>query len=84
MSLWESIIKYAESNFHNTTEDEKRYRVEICEACEFSGILCKKCGCFIKTKICIASESCPIGKWDRVDGKPTFLSKKCKTCKGAK
>ena len=80
-NIWQSVKDYYESNFHNTTEQEKRDRAETCEKCEFSGILCQKCHCILAVKICIASESCPIGKWDRVDGKPTFLSKKpCKGC----
>lgn len=79
--LWDSIIEYCKSNFHNTTEEERAARAEICEKCEFGGILCKKCKCFLKVKICIASESCPIGKWGRTDGKETFMSKKpCKGC----
>lgn len=81
MNLWKSIIEYKENNYYNTTEDEQKERADICDKCEFSGILCKKCKCFLRVKICIASEKCPIDKWDRVDGKPTFMSNK-KGCKG--
>lgn len=86
MNLWKSIVEYKENNFYNTTEDEQKKRADICNNCEFNGIICKKCKCFLAIKICIASESCPDGRWGREDGKPSFMSRKnkCKGCKGKK
>lgn len=82
MSLFESIKEYIKDGFHNTTDEQRKERADICSKCEYNqGILCQKCSCFINVKICIASESCPEKKWLRVDGKPTFLSPK-KGCKG--
>ena len=39
-----------------------------CEKCEFlikPTSQCKKCGCFLKLKTRISSQSCPIGKWGK-------------------
>ncbi len=42
----------------------KRY--EECNSCEHftEQARCTKCGCFMKTKVNLASASCPVGKWD--------------------
>lgn len=39
-------------------------RKEICNKCEFrEGGKCGKCGCFLRHKTRLASESCPISRW---------------------
>lgn len=47
-------------------EDISRYRLEICNSCEFfrkRTNQCKKCGCFMKLKTTLEKAKCPIGKW---------------------
>lgn len=49
-------------------EQELIDRRKMCETCPFKkkgtlGHYCSKCGCYIKPKTAIKSESCPIGKW---------------------
>lgn len=54
-------------------EDIMNTRLEICKKCEYktkeeslSGKIlfrCKKCRCFLKAKVRIKSEKCPINKW---------------------
>ncbi len=38
-----------------------------CDRVRWGGI-CSACDCLIPAKIRVASESCPLGKWDRADG----------------
>ena len=45
-------------------------RKELCLACEHHDFgVCNECGCYLKAKTAIASESCPIGKWVAVEVK---------------
>lgn len=41
-------------------------RAQTCAACSFlfrpTG-QCRKCGCFVKLKVKVASQNCPINKW---------------------
>lgn len=46
-----------------------KMREDICQGCEFLDKVrnrCSKCGCWYKTKISLASERCPIGKWEEM------------------
>lgn len=49
------------------TKEQIRERVTTCSTCEFlhKGLIhrCSSCGCPIKTKVLLKSESCPKGKW---------------------
>lgn len=48
------------------SEDLTKKRLEICRSCDrlFKPTFqCKECGCFMKIKTRIESQSCPIGKW---------------------
>lgn len=39
-------------------------RLAICEPCEDRAAgRCKRCKCFIKLKVRLAGEKCPLGKW---------------------
>jgi len=41
-------------------------RLDICLACDrLINITkqCKECGCFVKLKVRVKSQHCPIGKW---------------------
>ncbi|NDB60995.1 hypothetical protein EB001_21495 [bacterium] len=47
-------------------EQLSKYRLEICQACDFykkRTNQCKKCGCFMKLKTTLENARCPIGKW---------------------
>ena len=49
-----------------TTKEVYKYRLEICNGCEFlrkATTQCKKCGCFMKLKATIEKAKCPIDKW---------------------
>jgi hypothetical protein len=44
-------------------------RLDICAACEHlfrPTFTCRKCGCFMKAKARIASQHCPVHKWEAV------------------
>ena len=41
-------------------------RARICASCEYlfqPTKTCKKCGCFVKAKVMLPGQSCPVGKW---------------------
>jgi len=44
----------------------ERRRLEVCAICpelEISSMQCKSCTCFIRGKVNLASESCPLKRW---------------------
>jgi len=52
--------------FKPLNEHEKR-RLQICETCDDKtkigkGYVCNHCGCFIKAKVRVANEVCPLNK----------------------
>jgi hypothetical protein len=72
--LNKSIIKWASNGFNIVSNTILNNRLEICKLCEFwdnSGFIgtgkCKKCGCSTQTKLRMATERCPIGKWEAVE-----------------
>lgn len=41
-----------------------KHRLDVCKSCdEYKNGRCGKCGCFLRFKTAIESESCPLGKW---------------------
>ena len=72
-SFGSSLTSWAKSGFTQTPEEDLNKRLEICKACEFwdpEGFKatgkCKKCGCSTWGKLRMATERCPIGKWESV------------------
>jgi hypothetical protein len=48
------------------SREERHARLDICRGCEYFNSkagTCKKCGCVMKFKSVLSTESCPIGKW---------------------
>lgn len=42
-------------------------RARICASCEFlfrPTKTCKKCGCFVKAKVMLPAQHCPLHKWE--------------------
>lgn len=55
-----------DSSKPRSDEELIKYRLEICNTCQFFSkrmVKCKKCGCFMKLKTTLKSAKCPIGKW---------------------
>jgi len=59
-------------NIDRAPDDVIEQRRATCRACPFASpctsnplkfCTCMKCGCVLKAKTKIASESCPVGKW---------------------
>lgn len=72
-SLYNSMKNWAKSGFKRVKMAELDRRLAICRGCEFwqengnySLGRCDKCGC-TKYKLYLATESCPIGKWEAVE-----------------
>jgi hypothetical protein len=56
-------VKAAKALTRPETEESKA-RLEVCKGCDqWTGKSCKMCGCFVKLKVRIPEEKCPIGKW---------------------
>jgi predicted Zn-ribbon and HTH transcriptional regulator len=69
-----SSAKFAVSGFNLASKDVLEKRQSICKECDewdsvsFNGTgKCKKCGCSTWAKLRMATERCPIGKWEAVD-----------------
>ena len=66
-SLASSMVGWAKAGFALASDEVKDERLSICRGCEFwkEGKYgrCMKCGCS-GIKLWLASEKCPIGKWD--------------------
>ncbi len=72
--LAKSAWKFSASGFSTTPPDALATREATCRACpEWDAAAlngtgrCRKCGCSTWAKLRMASERCPIGKWERVD-----------------
>tara|TARA_B100001939_G_C16815420_1_gene561920 strand:+ start:73 stop:246 length:174 start_codon:yes stop_codon:yes gene_type:complete len=53
-------------NFLQKIQKMGQERFDICKECPelFTPTAqCKKCGCFMKLKVVIPNQKCPIGKW---------------------
>ena len=49
-----------------TNDEVTEYRLKKCASCEFASknyTWCGLCGCYIKAKTRVTTESCPAGKW---------------------
>lgn len=64
--------RFAQSGFAMASDEEFKRRMEICVSCEFwdsaarMGIgKCAKCGC-TSSKLRLASEKCPLEKWNAI------------------
>lgn len=60
------------------SSEETKKRLDICESCEFfdaDSRQCLVCTCFIDAKTLLASERCPVGKWQRVRQRKRTVSK---------
>ena len=72
-SVSAATVKFAQSGFAATPQDELDKRLALCKGCEWwdpesfgkTGS-CKKCGCSTWAKLRMASEKCPIDKWGPV------------------
>ena len=72
-SFLKSSFNWAKSGFRMADNELIEYRKEICRSCDQwnSAALnntgrCKKCGCSTWAKLRMATERCPIGKWEAV------------------
>jgi hypothetical protein len=72
-SLGKSLLNWTTSGFATTPPESLAAREATCRACpEWDATAlnatgrCRKCGCSTWAKIRMASERCPIGKWESV------------------
>lgn len=69
-----AVVKFGKSGCRRVDQETLDARRAICRSCEhwdagsFGGTgKCKKCGCSTWAKLRMATERCPIGKWQSVD-----------------
>lgn len=68
-----ALVNWTASGLHATPQESLDFRIATCRACpewDATGYAgsgkCRKCGCSTWPKLRMASESCPLGKWDAV------------------
>ncbi len=68
-----SLFRFAKAGFTYTSQKDLSMRESICRACDqwdaqaINGTgRCKKCGCSTWAKLRMATERCPLGKWEAV------------------
>ena len=72
--FYNSIINYSLSGFKLAPECILQERLNLCKECDYWDVngfkktgRCQKCGCSTWAKLRMATERCPIGKWEAVD-----------------
>jgi len=77
LSVMQATHRFASAGFATTPPEILATREATCSACpEWDATAlnatgrCRKCGCSTWAKLRMATERCPIGKWEAVD-KPT-------------
>ncbi len=69
---------FVASGFALASPEVRTQRRDICSACPFNeNGKCLKCGCIISVKIQVANESCPEGKWAKVEPLEFIPAKPC-------
>ena len=66
VSLHEFVSRVVKGNRLLASRETQLERFEICKSCErfeADANRCKVCGCYVKPKVSMTYETCPIGKW---------------------
>jgi tetratricopeptide (TPR) repeat protein len=64
LSAARAVGKFVGSGMKTVPATVRDRRLETCAACEhFTGLRCRLCGCYTKTKAWLPYEHCPIEKW---------------------
>jgi hypothetical protein len=61
-----ATLKWVAAGRPIRSKEEQAAILETCKGCEFYMLdkgRCSKCGCYLKQKIKMATEACPVGKW---------------------
>jgi hypothetical protein len=81
-----AMARWAGSGFKMCSKKQISNRLAICQACpELVDGHCQKCGCacieenILTNKLALKSESCPIGKWGRLDEEKSDENKRKET-----
>jgi Family of unknown function (DUF6171) len=57
-----AMVGWAKSGFEISPKADER--LSICESCDrLENGRCKECSCFVKLKVRLATEKCPLSKW---------------------
>ena len=80
-SFLKAAHRFARSGFASTPPEILAAREETCRACsEWDAQAlnatgrCRKCGCSTWVKLRMATERCPLGKWEAVSAAPEVLT----------
>lgn len=70
-SLAGSLHRWAQHGFNGVSDEVLEARLSACKTCEFWDAKsfnntgrCTKCGCSTWAKLRMATERCPVGKWE--------------------
>ena len=74
-SFWNTVSNFSRAmydwskkGFEVSSKEESERRLNICKSCPlYENLRCKHadCGCFVNAKARVATESCPVGKWEK-------------------
>lgn len=70
VSVVKGVVKLAQSHlgFGIAADEVVAERRRSCESCDrWEHGRCAECGCYTHAKTRLRSESCPLGRWSRVD-----------------
>ena len=68
MSVVKAAVKQAAAGFPKATDKEQERRAEICSTCPSlrkEEYRCGECGCYLKWKISMGTQKCPLNKWEK-------------------
>lgn len=63
-----AAVQHIGAGLKTVSPDEQERRVLICSECpelNVEAFKCNKCGCFLKWKIALKANSCPMNKWGK-------------------
>jgi hypothetical protein len=81
LKLYGAVFEFAENGFPIISDQILEIRKSTCHACiEWDNAAlnntgrCRKCGCSTWAKLRMATERCPLGKWEACSAPPRSLS----------
>jgi len=77
----DALVRFARSGFTTTPPEILAERTDTCRACDQWDAAalnntgrCRKCGCSTWAKLRMATERCPLGKWEAATAAPEVLT----------
>lgn len=77
-------IKYTANGFQNVENAQYHKRLLVCATCDRNDNgKCLECGCFLSIKAKMATEKCPLNKWDLPNSTKNAVHGDCECSKNS-